>query len=761
MKAITYVEIDVDYCTKTYGTTTAAGTCPAVLGVDSPARCFNTPKTCPVRASFVNQAVTLRFAQAADYLPASIDSLPSIKAVSFTPAVISLGEDLGQRASVSVTFHDHPHSDTGPAGDKYLSTRGYDPYKQGSWWGKFRARQPYLRGRPLRLIRGLEGQALAAMDTRHYVVESFDGPNPDGSYTLTAKDVLKLADDDRSQAPKLSNGFLLAGITSTATTATLSPSGIGASEYPASGKVAIGGKEICAFTRSGDTLTLTRGQANTTAVAHSAQDRVQLVLEYTGADAADIIADLLETYAGIPSTYIPLTAWQTETGAFLQTVYTALIPEPTGVRKLVSELVEQAALAMWWDDVNRQIRLQVLRAISPQATTFDDTVTLAGTLRNKEQPEKRLSQVWTYFAQRNPLERLDNADNYRSVALTLDLQAQSDYGTPAIKKIYSRWIPALGRSVALRLNALQLGRYRDPPRLLSFDLFRYGSAVPVLGGGYYVQSWHFQDETGARTPVPVQITRLNPSADRYALEATELLFTEIEGGATGGDRVLIVDSDMQNLNLRTAHDTIFPVPTGSESPAVTVRCIVEEGVTVGSASTASPAFDVGTWPAGITVVLEVRGRIQGAGGLGGSYWGAGVNAAQPGGPALYTRRAISLEIASGEIWGGGGGGGGSSRLGGTFSGGGGAGTVPGAAGPANPSPGAAGTSEAGGDGGSSSGFVDGGDGGGPGLAGGAGLLFQGVDNLVTPGGAAGAAIDGVSYVTVTTGPGDRRGPEVN
>lgn len=746
MKALTYVEIDVDYCALRYGETTGAGTCPAVLGVDSAAKCYNTARTCAVRESFLNEPVTLRFGQAADYLPKTIDCLPSIKAVSFTPAVISLGEDLGQRASVSIVFHDHPHSDTGPGGDKYLADRAYDPFKQGSWWGKFRARQPYMRSRPMRLIRGLVGQTLAEMETRHYVVESFDGPAADGTYTLVAKDVLKLADDDRSQAPALSNGFLVSAITSSSTSATLSPTGIGNLEYPASGKVAIGGKEICAFTRSGDVLTLTRAQANTTAVAHAAQDRVQLVLEYAGEDAADIVADLLETYAGIDPAYIPLTAWQTETGAYLQTVYTALIAEPTGVRQLVSELVAQAALAMWWDDLNQQIRLQVLRAIPPQATTFDDGNTLAGTLRNKEQPDKRLSQVWTYFAQRDPLRPIDDADNYRSVALTVDLQAQTDYGTPAIKKIYSRWIPALGRTVALRLNALQIGRYRDPPRLLSFDLFRYGPVVPVLGGGYNVQSWHFQDATGARAPVPVQITRLNPSADRYAIEATEVLFTSVDGGTpTEGERVLIVDSNINNVNLRTAHDSIYPAVDGSESPPVQVRCIVESGVIVGSANTSTPAFDVGTWPSGVVLTLEVRGRIQGAGGNGAIWPSTGATA---GGLALYTRRAIDLEVGAGEIWGGGGGGGYfNSGFSVSYGGGGGAGSVPGSGGTGINGNGAPGTSEAGG-----AGLGGAGAGGGPGLAG---------TNSSTPGGAAGKAIDGISYITVTDGPGDRRGTEVN
>ncbi|HEV7284387.1 MAG TPA: hypothetical protein VGN75_05980, partial [Kaistia sp.] len=276
MKALTYVEIDLDYCSLTYG----VGACTASIPATGPRKCMNTLKTCQVRTKFVNAPITMRFAQPADYLPRDIEAIPSINGVSFTPGTVSLGEDLGQRATLTVSFGDHRWSDAAPGFDKYLAERGYDAFARGTFWGKFRARHPYLRGRAIRLIRGVVGQALADMETRHYILESFTGPTPDGIYTLTAKDVLKLADGDRAQAPKLSNGFLVSGITAVATTATLSPSGVGNAEYPASGYVAIGGKEICGFTRSADTLTLTRAQYGTTAAAHDAQDRAQLVLRY-------------------------------------------------------------------------------------------------------------------------------------------------------------------------------------------------------------------------------------------------------------------------------------------------------------------------------------------------------------------------------------------------------------------------------------------------------------------------------------------------
>ena len=131
----------------------------------------------------------------------------------------------------------------------------------------------YLRGKSIRLIVGYEGQSLAEMETRHFVVESFDGPTPDGSFSIIGKDPLKLLDGDRAQAPMPNNGFLVGDITDTDTTLTLSPTGIGDAEYPASGYLNIGGAEIVQFTRSGETVTIVaRGQLGTTAQAHQAQD---------------------------------------------------------------------------------------------------------------------------------------------------------------------------------------------------------------------------------------------------------------------------------------------------------------------------------------------------------------------------------------------------------------------------------------------------------------------------------------------------------
>ena len=110
-RAITLVEIDIPYCTLSYG----VAPCTAVLGVDSEVKCWNTFSTCAKREDFDEGTVTLRFAKAATYLDESgIDAIPSIIDARYEPAELSLGEpSLGVRAKLSVTLSDHPYGDTG------------------------------------------------------------------------------------------------------------------------------------------------------------------------------------------------------------------------------------------------------------------------------------------------------------------------------------------------------------------------------------------------------------------------------------------------------------------------------------------------------------------------------------------------------------------------------------------------------------------------------------------------------------------------
>lgn len=677
----------------------------------------------------LNFEETFRFALPADYLPHfDIDAISCMTSVDYTPAKISLGENLGIRASVTASFKD------------FLHVFGEDTYEQGTFWSKWRGRYGIkLRGRNFRLIRGFLGETLESMDTRHYVIENTAGPSINGAFTIEAKDIVKLADEDRAQAPVVSNGTLAGSISNSATSLTLSPQGVGHLEYPESGYLSIGGTEVVAFVRpdgddidtlllchydgvdesttaadfdsdgifytrvatrfgnvkidsaqsvfggtaaffdgtgdaitysdsddwrftdftidariritslaatrtiacqgtgsdrwqfrvetngsltffeiaggvttisvgsaaglilvntwyhvaitrsgnifrllingvvvatlssafvmmanfaaalavgaqsdgtsepfigwideiriskiarwvanftvpsiayrSGDSVDITRGQFGSVAQGHNSGDRVQLAIRYSGNDPADIIRDLMVNYAGVPSSYIELAEWQAETAANLAVIYAATITEPTSVRLLINELIEQAALAVWWDERALKVRLIVLREIATDTDTFDETRILAGSLSVTENPLKRISQQWTFYGQRDPTEGVDDDRNYRAGLASTDLIKQSEYGTPEIRQTRARWIET--ETAATRLNSIKLSRYRDPPRTFGFDLM-IGEQV-TAAAGYLLEWWGNRSMFGSAIAAKIQVTQVKIMPDRIHIEAEEML----------------------------------------------------------------------------------------------------------------------------------------------------------------------------------------------------------------------------------------------
>lgn len=701
-----------------------------------------------IRSIFGSEVETLRHAEPNSYLPMELHARPDIIEVRSSPATVSLGENLGGRAQIDIQFKDARGGDKG------------EMYRQGTYWGKFRARELFRRGEPMRRLLGFHGQTLNEFETEHYVLDSFSGPNRDGIFTIRGQDILKFADNDRAQAPRLNNGVLAAAITSGQTTAALLPAGVG-EEYLTGGFLNIGGKEIVSYSRTGDNLTIGRAQHGTIATEHDAEDRVQEVITFGSATPSDIIYTLFTDYADIDPDYIDKVAWDLEVDTYLQRLYGRVIPDPVGVNKLVSELIQQAGLIIWWDNVARLIRLQVMRGISTSAFEFNSSNVLRDTIRVEEQLDKRLTEVWTYYGLNNPLDPLDEPKNYRSNSIANDSETASLQGGSKILKINGTWIPALASDTALRCCQLQLGRFRVPPRKAMFQIMRASAiTVPELGGGFRLAYDGSQDEMGDIVNFPIQITKVTKSKDKISVEAEEMLFTHFDP-ADLSDRVITIDTSTNNFNLRTVHDTIYPAPTDEDVGHVTVTCVINESVTVGSSTWALVAFDLGSWPTGLTVNVVVNGHLRGAGGVGGQ---SNLVDGSMGGTALFARHPFNLTINTGAtIWSGGGGGGGARDDDDptqTAGGGGGGGTVPGAGGP-GVSPGSPGTETAGGLAGVAPPGTTciAGNGGAPGFPG-----IQGFGSTVigTPafsfGGDAGWSVDGTGYMTVILNDGQVLGP---
>ena len=138
-----------------------------------------------------------------------------------------------------------------------------------------------------------------------------------------------------------------------------------------------------------------------------------------------------------------------------------------------------------------------------------------------------------------------------------------------------------------------------------FERMRATLATPVWGASREKRSLvagFCEVATIDRNGVTREIVRRWPdiacdALPATAIEAEEMLFTNYNQNDVTNQFVTI-NANINNVNLRTLHDNIFPELTEDDitaSPPVTVTFILAENVIVGSTNTANPALDVGEW----------------------------------------------------------------------------------------------------------------------------------------------------------------------
>lgn len=504
------VELLLDFCQLRYGTTNGSGTCPAVLGVDSPQKCLNTRKTCPVPDSYLPAAKSYRFSNTAIKAPDT--AKPTLVSVSFAPAKLDPGNSMGYRDTLKVVIQDTPGTDTD--NDPYFRERSYTPAKQGTYWGKLLARNPYYQNRLIKVYSGYlnsDGSFDAAnFDVRTYVITRITGPDS-GNFQVTveAQDALSMAVNLKAQAPLPCNGTLTADITDSSLSLTLDPPGVGDLQYSLSGTICIG-NECMTYTRTSgsDTFVITnRGTDHTgpdpfilLGVSHSKGDVAQECLRYSHTFVTDVLYDLLVTYGNVPTSFIDKPQWDDEATIWLsQHFLTALIVKPTGVTTLVNELVQQCLFYIWSDVRAALIPFRAVRpAIRNESITLGEQHNiLQDSASVSEDPSLRISQVITYYRQFNPTLAIDREDNYPGKGLAIDPEAQTaaEYGTKQVKKIYSRWFNSDNDTQVSTLGNRLLAKYRNNPKTLAFSLDAKDSEV-WLASYINIVTSVMQDEFG-------------------------------------------------------------------------------------------------------------------------------------------------------------------------------------------------------------------------------------------------------------------------
>lgn len=538
IEPVQIVEIDIDYCTLSYGT----GACDAVLGTTGVRKCFNTFATCQSKLNFDKGVKTIKFITPTASGPKGDVYFPALKSVSaFSSSVNISGTNpklgaLGKRGKVTVRLQDFAYHDRYL--DKYQAGRvdgtaqtdegGYDPADRGSFFTKLKSRFPYYAGRPLRVIDGyVDGGVLTVTQTRHFIMTEVVGPDGSGDITVEAKDVLTLAEKKSATAPLASGGELELDITTGLLSFNLLPSGIG-SNYPTSGYAVIG-SEVVSYTRSSDEVTLTgRGLYRTQEDEHSSGDTFQEAIVYEDSLLNEVMEDLLSNYTDIPSSYLPTADWQQEAERWAGTlILNTVITEPTAVAKLLGELAVLGA-SIWWDDVDQEIKLKITQPIdvfqSPYPITDRNNIKKVS---QEDRDEERLTQIHFYSVQSDPTDSATDKSNYDRIRVTVDAEAEQDdaYNDVRIREIFCRWLN-VSRDATVRIRSLRLlQRFNTAPKVIKATL-DIKDVDLSLTSVIEVTSRVITDDTGKPVPTLFEVTQRTETVAGHEVEilAQEYLY---------------------------------------------------------------------------------------------------------------------------------------------------------------------------------------------------------------------------------------------
>jgi len=574
--------------------------------------CYNTFATCPVQSKFLGGNLTLRFVDQDLDVPIGLTAYPAVLGVDYTPGRLTPRQGLGQSVSVSIRLADFVDGDRWT--DKYFDQRSYNPSSQGTFFGKLRARDPYIQNRKLIVREGFYDPSTAFTFSnfidREFRVDELSELSAKGDVSLRATDLLRLTSEDRAVCPVPSTAGLTSGINSGTTTIVL-PSSRDAAYYAGFCHVKIDEEIIRLGTQAGSSFTTcVRAQGGTTATDHDSGSTVQVCATFSYTNIIDIIRDLVQNYAAISSVYIPYSSWNAEKSQSLSDVNLYnIVAEPTPVRELLDQLVEIGDLAMWYDEVDKFIYLKnQLPWVSTQATLTDTANFVSGTFKVDERDDLRVTRVTIDYGATNYI-RPDKFKNSITVFNT-DREATFQYGRQSPFVLKTQWITASQSVLANRLANAILARYQTMPLEVGFQLDARDISSVRVGDVVYASSRLLQDTDGSNLEARFQLTEMTPR-DRgslYSYKGISYLGIPQASAAT----TLTIDVSTHNYNVNSA--------LGGLSTPATIQVTVYPGVTLGGSGSGVSSYAglvFGTLPVGCTLTLINCGEILGyAGALG-------------------------------------------------------------------------------------------------------------------------------------------------
>ena len=517
-ESFTRVEVDFPTCALTYGNA------PCTASGGSGAECRNTNNTCQDLANYDGSTTkTIEFCDTNITIP-GYPMHPLLKSAKLYPTKIVKDKALGKRAQITLTFCDEGTSN-------FVDDADIDPYwanrtgtAQGSFWRKLKAIFKYYNGAALRIKTTYINSTYDPTDcvTRNYILDEIQGPDKNGQVTLTAFDVLKLADDERAKWPVATTGTLATALTSSSTSSFTLTSGAG--QYDDAGGYIRIGDEVIQYTSGSDSGsdysiagTITRGAYNTTAAAHSIGDTAQKCYELSTTNIVDFLETLLFTAAGISSGYKDTTTWTAaKANWFASTNLTGLITEAEGVVSIIEDLQQNHALFyIWWDEINQKIKLKAVAPSDAVTTSLTDTANIIEVKKVKELPNSRITRSIVYFGPLSPISTTE-ANDYKSAYVHIDANAETavQYGDKRIVIAYARFFTSEG--LAVQFGGRKISRFRNPPKLIELIVDAKDTASLWTGDLANVSTRYMQDVDGSNLSTLMQIFSAQELTDKAA-----------------------------------------------------------------------------------------------------------------------------------------------------------------------------------------------------------------------------------------------------
>jgi len=480
---IQVVELRQPRCSLRFG----VGACPAT----GTPKCYNTFGTCPTAATksalVADGRIRWRFVQnrpgsfwwgdfsdaddpATNGIPVASLQVSTAKAQANVAGVLDGKSPFGVHATCSVTMPDFVWSDH--VGDFYLADRVDLP--QRMFWACWTARNTFYGGMELLIYDGYEGDALADMRQRLYVLDNVSGPDAGGKVTLTG--VSPLIEAESGLFPAAMDVKLVDDITASATTirvATDREANLTDDYGIASYRGVVIGSEIILYSGYSevtpgiyDIAVHQRGAKNTVAATAQRDARVQRIGWYENVPTWECGYDLLANHSPIGAAALA-SDWADEGDTYLPTLRSdTVITAPTKVGALMGEICQQGMFFTWWDEFQQQVRMQAVRPpLGPVTEIGIDAQIIAGSAVLRREPKSLLTRVFVYYDQRDPTKT--EPSNYRVVNGRIETTNESRHaaGKPFTLEIKARWIKT--NAHAEMLIARVLGRYRDVPRFLT------------------------------------------------------------------------------------------------------------------------------------------------------------------------------------------------------------------------------------------------------------------------------------------------------